>query len=86
MIFSTSSFSPLKPEEREDQSFSASGTVLRPPERQAATMQPWYPFTRTSQPSFDERLASRTRVTNSILYENSLRFSVGSTRRRVSLL
>ena len=40
MIFSTSSFSPLKPGERDDQSFSASGTVLRPPGRQAATMQP----------------------------------------------
>ena len=52
--------------------------------RALATMQPWYPFTRTSRPSFDERLASLTRVTNSILYENSLRISVGSTRRRVS--
>ena len=26
-------------------------------------MQPWYPFTRTSRPSFDERLASLTRAT-----------------------
>ena len=42
-VFSTSSFSPLNPGERDDQSFSASGTVLRPPGRQAATMQPWYP-------------------------------------------
>ena len=32
-IFSTSSFSPLKPGERDDKSFSASGTVLRPPGR-----------------------------------------------------
>ena len=37
--------------------------VSRPPGRQAATMQPWYPFTRTSRPSFDERLASLTRET-----------------------
>ena len=34
----------------------------------------------------EDRLASLTRVTNSILYENSLRISVGSTSRSVSLL
>ena len=40
----------------------------------------------TSRPSFDDRLASLTRVTYSILYAYSLRISVGSTRMSVSFL
>ena len=40
----------------------------------------------TSRPSFEDRLASLTLVTYSIAWANSLRISVGSTRRSVSLL
>ncbi len=39
-----------------------------------------------SRPSFEDWLASLTRVMNSILCENSLRISVGSTKRSVSPL